>query len=217
MILFVILLSLYTIAMGAICGRINGGGIPGFDRWTSRILIMIFFVIACAPFASGWAWLALLGVVGIATGHGQYFLELKPKASSGERFDFIVRLFFGREPRTDNKFSEYRDDDWKYVPQEIKDEIYLRMQDYGLNKLYWRCVFGMFVTGTLVGLPAFVLSMAFAEPVGFLFLLTGVVKSLSYMAGYRFWKSTEPAEYMNGGGRNLLCVLVIAFLILMIS
>jgi hypothetical protein len=46
---------------------------------------------------------------------------------------------------------------------------------------------------------------------GAIFLLTGVVKTAAYLIGWKLFKSTEPAEYINGGGRNVLCLAVIYF------
>lgn len=211
--LFYILIALKCILLGAVYGRLDGGGLAKVSEWVERSLIMFFFVLTCAPFAGYWAFLSYTGVVGIATGHGQYFLDLPIKALSGERFDFIVRLLFGDDPRTNKKYIKYRDDEWVNAPRASKDQLHLRMKDYGLNKLYWRNVFGMFVTGSLVGLPAFILSMYFGEFAGALFLLTGVVKALAYMIGQKFWGSTEPAEYINGGLRNVICLLIVALVI----
>lgn len=205
---FLILISIYWIFLGAIWGRIDGGGIAKVSEWVERILVMISFVISTATFASVWSLFALIGVAGIATGHGQWFLSRTIKAIGPEKLDFIVKLFFGQDPRTKEGYKAWRDDNWINVPDAIVEEIAREMKAYGDKKLYWRCVFGMFVSGTLVGLPAFVLCMLYQQWYGVLFLLTGVVKAASYVIGWTFFKSTEPAEYINGGGRNLICFLV---------
>lgn len=207
--LFYLLIAAYVIFLGAVFGRLDGGGIAKVSEWLERSLIMFFFVLACAPIAHYWAILAYFGVVGIATGHGQYFLNLSAKAVSGERTDFIARFIFGDDPRTNIKYIKYRNDGWSDAPQEIKDQIYLEMQDYGLNKLYWRNVFGMFVTGSLVGIPACIISISFGELYGLLFLLTGPAKAIAYMMGQKFWGNTEQAEFINGGLRNGICLAIV--------
>lgn len=208
MIFFILLVSLYFVFTGALWGRLDGGGWKS-PEWLERLLVMSAFVISTATFAGLYSVASLAGVAGIATGHGQYFLATVVKAISPEFFDFLVRPLFGKDPRTKEEYKAYRDDEWHKAPQEIKDKIHLEMQDYGMEKLYWRCVFGMFVTGSIVGLPAFILAMIFGKLWGTLYLLTGVVKAIAYMLGYKFWRSTEPAEYINGGGRHFLCLLVI--------
>lgn len=219
MILFGILIAFYVVAAGAVLGRIDGSGdgvilVKDLPEWVERSLIMFFFVMACAPFAGAYALFSYAGVVGIATGHGQYFLSRavkymgrKPDGSRGtsERVDPFVRLFFGQDPRTDTKFNTLSG-------AAQTNAIRAAMNDYGMTKLYWRCVFGMFATGTLVGLPALVVSVSFGAylPAVF-FALTGVVKALAYMIGYKIFNNTESAEYINGGGRNVLCLLAITF------
>lgn len=189
---FVFLASIKVIFLGAVYGRLDGGGIAKVSEWVERSLIMFFFVLACTPFAGLWSLLAYAGVIGIATGHGQYFLARTVKHISPERLDFIVRLFFGQDPRT------------KYTQ---KDNIEAAIAAYGNNRLYWRCVFGMFVTGSFVGLPAVIISLCFGAFTPALWLsLTGVVKALAYMTGYALFKNTESAEYINGAGRNVLCL-----------
>ncbi len=216
MIFFTVLASLYFIFHGAIHGRVDGGGIAKVSEWVERTLVMSGFVIACAPFAGLWALTAYSGVAGIATGHGKYFLAMLAKATGPEFFDFIVSWFFGKDPRTSDEYKKWRGEKWSSAPQEIKDKLHLELQTYGHGRLYRRCVFGMFVTGTLVGLPAFVVSIVFGKLYGAFFLLTGIIKALSYIIGWEVFKSTEPAEYMNGGGRNALCLIVILFAVLAI-
>lgn len=191
MMFFLFLICVKVVLLGAFYGRLDGGGFVKTAEWIERSLIMFFFVLACAPFAGLWALGAYIGVAGIATGHGQYFLARAWKKIEPEFFDPIVSLFFGPDIRTTPDF-----DPQTTHPKHEK-------------KLYWRCVFGMFVTGTIVGLPAFAISMAFGQALGALFLLTGVVKALSYIIGWEVFKSTVPAEYMNGGGRNIICLAVI--------
>ena len=199
---FYVLIAIKVILLGAVYGRLDGGGIAKVSEWIERSLVMFFFVLACAPFAGLWALLAYAGVVGIATGHGQYFLSIAVKFIKAQGVDPFIKLFFGADPRTSIKF--------KKMSGAARISTITK---YGKRKLYWRNVFGMFLTGTLVGLPAFIISMCFGQWWGSLFLLTGVVKALAYMTGFLFWKSTEPAEYINGGLRNIICLSVIAMVL----
>ena len=207
--ILVALIFLQNVALGAILGRVDGGGIAKVPEWVERSLIMLYFVLACAPFAGLWSLAAYLGVVGIATGHGQYFPSMVIKAIAPERVDFIVRLFFGEDPRTAERYKALRGVLNADIP-----ELYLVVNAYGRDRLFKRCAFGMFVNGTLVGLPAFILSMFFGQFYGALFLLTGVVKSVSYMVGWKVFKNTESAEYLNGAGRNALALSVLIISIL---
>ena len=191
------MIALYFIcacAFGALFARMDGGGEPKTPEWVERTLCMLVFMIACAPFAGMWALAAYLGVVGIATGHGQYFLARALKRIKPERVDFIVRLFFGRDPRETSALASDLD-------------------AYGSTKLYCRCVFGMFVTGTLVGLPAAILALCYGQyAAALLFSLTGVAKALAYIAGYELFKATEPAEWINGFLRTGLALLTLGVL-----
>lgn len=203
MFMFLTIIAIYWIGAGAVFGRVDGGGITRINEWVERALIMFGFVLACAPVAGVWSFAALLGTFGIATGHGQYFLNRMAKYVEPEFFDFVVRPLFGEDPRT-----------WYHNTAEPPGVIQIQMDDYGMTKLYWRNVFGMFVTGTLVGLPSFVVCMAFGASIGWLFLLTGFAKSVAYVVGYEVFYNTETAEYINGGLRNAICLLVILYTLL---
>lgn len=195
--LFVILgLGVVFISSGATLGRIDGGGILKMPELVERLLIMSFFVGAVLPFAGYWSALALIGMFGIATGHGQYFLHRVVKYIDPEKVDFLVKLVFGKDPRTN---VYYADNESEY------GGLRLDLKAYGETKLYWRCVFGMFVTGTLVGLPASIIAIVFGQYlIAGILALTGFAKAIAYIVGYEIWESTEPAEFINGGLRNLL-------------
>lgn len=205
MILFLSLAGFYWIFHNAVWGRVDGGGVAKVSEWVERFFVMIGFVMSCSLFAGFWSFMVATGVVGIATGHGQYFLNRAIKPISPERFDFVVRWVFGEDPRTSEAF--------KKMGQDRREKA---VEAYGMTRLYWRNVFGMFITGSLVGIPAFVLTMVFGKLYGVFFLLTGVVKALAYMIAWKFFKSTEPAEYINGGGRGLITFIVIVFSLLAI-
>jgi len=209
---FLILICIKVVLLGAVYGRIDGGGLVKVSEWIERSLIMFFFVLACTPFAGLYALFAYTGVVGIATGHGQYFLarKLVGQKEHKERVDPIVSLFFGKDWRAnfhhEHKFTK---EEKQYYENNVK------------AKLYWRCVFGMFMTGSLVGLPAAIVSIVFGQYlIAGVFALTGVVKAAAYVFGCELKratskrvKETEIAEYANGGLRNVLC-LVVLYLIL---
>lgn len=187
--------------LGGMLGRMDGGGGFKTAEWTERILIMIFFVVACIPFAEWASPIAIAGAVGLATGHGQYFLSRTIKAITPERLDFIVRIFFGEDPRCHIKY---------YDSNNIPAAMALLKQDveaYGLKKLYWRCAFGMFVTGTLVGLPACLLALYYGAWLeAAIFALTGVIKAGAYIIAHKATGGTEAAEWGNGAGRTALAL-----------
>lgn len=209
--LILVIFILENALIGAWLGRVDGGG-GGIkmSEWVERTFIMLFFIIACIPFASDWAVLAYIGVAGIATGHGSYFPSRAVKAVAPEFFDFIVRPLFGSDPRAVAIFFEYRDDNWRSDLAMIPGEVKAAMNKYGMKKLYWRNAFGMLVTGTLVGLPAAILAAYFGEYLFMvLFLLTGASKSVAYLTGDFLFKNTESAEWINGGLRTALCMTVL--------
>lgn len=201
------LLLILTVGYGALTARLDGAGT--LPKALSRFLCILPFVLGCYFFAEWYSLVALLGVFGIATGHGQYFLDTQNKAMSREFFDKVVSLFFGNDPRVNSFFLYYRDDRWKFAPDTVKEFLKLDIDRYGRKKLYWRCLFGMFVTGSLVGIPAAILSAAFCLPLFVIvtFLSTGLIKALSYFIGHRFFNSTEYAEFINGAVRTLIILI----------
>ena len=191
MIYFLYLVNVFN---GAWLGRMWGGGKPSLPRWLKGSLIMSYFVLGCYPFAHYYAIIAALGIFGVSTGHGQYFLARIVKTIEPEKVDPIVTLFFGKDPRT--------------LPS-LLQPTQNHLNNYGMTKLYWRCVFGMFVTGQLVGLPAMVLAIIFHAWIPALFFsLTGLAKAISYIISYKIWKNTEGAEWINGGLRTALALTV---------
>lgn len=177
-----LLLIIESCILGAIFARLDGGGITKVPEVVERALCMSFFVLACVPSASWLSVFALIGTFGIATGHGQYFPTLAKKPVDPEYFDFIVKWFFGPEPR--NSATLYLD-----------------------SYLYKRCAFGMFVTGSIVGIPAAITCIATGNLYGIAMLFTGVAKALGYHIGYKLTGSTEAGEYLNGTLRTLLCMI----------
>lgn len=205
MTLFYILFGIFWVSLGAVFGRIDGGGITKTYEWVERILVMFSFLLTCSLFAGPLALIALIGVVGIATGHGQYFPSITTKYIKPERLDIVVKRFFGNDPRTNHSYANIPDGD-----KRLENDISI----YGKRKLYFRCLFGMFITGSLVGLPSYILGVSYGYPEAVLFLLTGPIKALSYaISEYITPGYTELAEYLNGGGRYLICLMVIILLI----
>jgi hypothetical protein len=200
---FIILFSIYWIVLNAAFGRIDGGGVAKIPELAERGLVMSAFVLACVSFAGPWGLLAGLGVFGIATGHGQHFLELKRKYIAPERLDFILVPFFGSDPRTTGRGEKLSG---------AAETAYTSkaMHEYGERKLYWRCVAGMFVTGFVVGLPAVIIAALHGQLwAAVLFSLTGFAKAGAYILGDKLWSSTEPAEWINGALRGVITLAVI--------
>jgi hypothetical protein len=213
MIFFTILAFIKFVIIGAFWGRVDGGGIVKTSEWIERAGVMFGFLLACSTFAGLWSLVALIGVVGIATGHGNYFLNRNIKFLEPEKADYLLNLIFGKDPRTDRGVTVYSG-----VVRTNK--LNALVEKYGLDKLYWRNVAGMFVTGLALGLPASILSLVFGEYfAAALFSLTGFAKAAAYMIGYKFFnkgddEGTVSAEYINGALRNIICgiVILIAFL-----
>jgi len=188
--LLFILYTLQAIFLGALFGRIDGGGVYKWNEQVERLAIMSYFVFACIPTAGSLSILALLGTFGIATGHGQYFLAIMLQKCKPEFFDFIVTLFYGKDPRTLNSYIN---------GTPVQDKV----------KLYYRCLLGMCVTGSLVGLPAAIICILTGNIYGLALLLTGPAKAFSYFICDKLGYSTENAEYLNGALRTLLTCIAL--------
>lgn len=208
---FNFVLIIKVLFLGAVYGRIDGGGIIKCPEIIERLLVMSFYVLACAPFSSAWSCMALFGMIGISTGHGQYFPSVLLKAIEPETTDFITALFYDKDPRTSKRFEAYRKynhDDFKKLYPMVYNDMETKIINYGKDRLYRRCMFGMFMTGSIVGVPAFMICLFFGQYYAAIpFLLHGVVKLISYHYMHKIYGKTEPAEYTNGAGRALLCVL----------
>lgn len=187
--------------VGGYFAAMDGGFPPKWmPNWIERLLCMSFVVAACVPFASWWSILALIGMVGIVTGPGQFFLARECKAINPQGIDFIVRLFFGKDWRT--KFPEKH----IFSANEI-DYYYANVFD----KLYWRCAFGLGLRGLLFALPAAILAVCFEQYEAMCyFLLTGPGTAIAYMIGYKLNRtSTAPAEWINGTIRTALVLVAL--------
>lgn len=201
---FIILFSL----LGGWLARMNGGGWPRTHRWIERTLCIAPFVIVCAPWAGLYAALAYAGTLGFALGHGQYFLARVVQYCDPERVDVVVKLLFGEDPRCTSDFEHLRNIKSADLSPEDRKAMKYAMFVYGERRLYWRCVFGMFLTGMFVGIPAALLALYFGQfLIAFLFLLTGLVKSISYVAGHEIFGNSESAEFTNGILRTMLALI----------
>lgn len=189
------MLLLYTIQsviLGAILGRMYGNGHTMLNKHVTNLLSMLPFVFVCMATAGPYGLLALIGMFGIATGHGQYFLSLALQQCKPEYFDFIIKPLFGDDPRT--------------LPSYVKGTPVL-------GNLYERCLFGMFVTGSIVGIPAAIVCISSGNILGVALLLTGLAKAASYLVCDKLNLGSERAEYLNGALRTLLtCITFIGVL-----
>lgn len=190
---------LLLISLGAVLGRIDGGGLIKMNNWVERLFIMLYFIIPCILIAGPWGIFAAIGVIGLITGPGQYFPGRALKAIEPEGVDFIVQFIFGDDWRT--QFPEgyqFTREETEYYEAWVKPTLFLRN------------AFGMFVRSSLVGLPAMVICLIFgAWDSAFYFSLTGVAASFSYVICDLIWRDTAKAEYMNGGLRSLLALLAV--------
>lgn len=192
--------------------RMDGGGPPKTPEIVERLIVML----PVLAYGSLYGWVAMfiasVGVVGRATGHGLYFLARQIKATTPEFFDFILRPFFGRDPRTADEFADLRGLRVEEIPVERLKEINAAVDAYGYTRLYWRCVAGMSLTGLIVTLPLAGILIAAGEVLSpMIVLLAGAQKGFSYIVGYtihtKSWNrnfpmylhdDTEIAEFLNG-------------------
>jgi len=166
------------ILLGAFLSRWHGGGYFNAPKavknaaWATIPSVLVFFAYydAQMPFLACASTLVCfpLCLAGIATGHGQYFsLGKVIKPIKPEKLDFIVSLFFGRDPRTKNVLNFLRE-----------------VESYGMNKLMRRCTFGLSVTG-FASVSGFVLMMLPIDPyAAIMVLIMGLMKPWGYHVGY---------------------------------
>lgn len=147
------------------------------------LLVMQFFEVSRMEMAAAYA--AAVGF--LCSGHGQWqSLNKWLKYTKPEKLDFIVRIFFGRDPRT--MFKGWSD-------KMIEDECL----KYGLTKLYWRGVFGMAVSGMAVSLfPGLAVMHAGFPLYGAILALSGALKGWAALIGWEVNGNTEGGEWRNG-------------------
>lgn len=125
-----------------------------------------------------------ISLVFFLTGHGQYmtlnftekFLrnETGWRVYSSEKIDFLVRIFFGKDPRIQ--------------PPNFNLSYYI--QKYGYVKLLFRCLFGLFLDA---GLTSLGLSLALLPVIGLykaaiIFTSIALVGALSYLFSWKLYQ-----------------------------
>lgn len=202
MIIFIIaLIFVLSCFAGAQYARMDGGGGPKTPELTERLLCIGPFV-APAIFSGGW-WglLALIGMVGLAIGHGPYFLDRLLKGLGGDMpgVDFIVRWIFGPDWRAQFPENHIFTTD---------EEIFYQESVYpGLLK---RNLFGLSLSGFLVGAPAGIICICFGDiGAGISLMLTAFIKPWAYWISY---PDTKPGELLNGTVRSALALVVLLLL-----
>ena len=220
-----ILLLLFTSAVtGGVIYRMRGGA-PDLPRPLEQTLFCHVFIFVLAAAGAQWWFIVLpvvLAVVATLTGHGQYFPSMAVKAIEPETLDFIVKLIFGRDPRTYATYKKWRnvDDNIDILTVEMLDDEIMAMTEiedamdaYGQKKLFLRSMAGMAVTGGAVTLaPGFALMFSHFFAGAALALSGFVIKPLAYYAGHKITRATEAGEYLYGGAL-WFCAVLIAVLV----
>lgn len=202
---------------GALFYRMRGGA-PSWPRPIEQALFCIVFgAVMSAMGVPFWAQVAAyaLAVAATLTGHGQYFLSMLVKPIEPERLDFLLRPLFGRDPRTDERFSQYwaNDDNedaaWMDGYNDAVREIQGMVAAYGHRRLFVRCACGLGVTGMAVSLAPGLAVMAFTPHLwaGLALCLSGfVAKASAYLISHAIGKGTEGGEWITGGLQWLFAV-----------
>lgn len=176
--------------------RMSGGGWPKLPWGLDQHLWAIPYGILGGGLAhyGGFGWASTTGAVGLSyltaffakrTGHGTY-MTLPYSIKTGlepERLDFIVKYFFGRDPR--------------FVPKEFPRDVLVRnIMKYGEKKLMYRNLTGLFVTGMGVSLGAMIVALCTGHPViAILLFASAGCKTLAYYIGYKIVKDpTKPLQ-----------------------
>lgn len=207
-------LLIYTATIaGCFLYRMRGGA-PSWPRPIEQMMFCLVFPVVL--YALGVPALVCLiayaiSVLACCTGHGQYFLALGVLDIEPEKMDFIVQKFFGKDPRTDERFREQRkavdfDSD---VANVLHREIKTAMVEYGWKRLYWRGVTGMVVTGLIISLAPGIVLAAYHPLAGIALAVSGAWKGAAYLIADKLRWGTEGGEYGYGGGQYLLAVLVL--------
>lgn len=165
------------------------GGMPPKLPWKFDEILIGAIIAAPIYFMFGWQsaivvglWAAVLKV----KGHGQYmnlkFLPPWPRRIKPEDWDIFLKPVFGVDPRTTK--------DYGGLHHSTKAK---RIRDYGLSKLYRRCVAGLFISGASVGVGLSVvlalqgwLLMALAVFFGY-----GFSKAVAYPIGWKIFPNSQ--------------------------
>ncbi len=166
--------------IGAFLSRWHGGGFFYAPKFIKTALWSVPFavlsMVSVAPHVSTVVMIEVMLSVftacfaAKATGHGQYMsLGTVWGYMDAEFVDPIVRLFFGRDPRTMDGMKD-------------RGNVYRRPR---YNKLYWRCVFGLFVLGLLsVAAPSMVVGYINIADGAIIALCGALGKPVAYMIGW---------------------------------
>lgn len=212
--------SLFLLFAATWCGaffyRMRGGA-PSWPRPIEQMLFCSVLLFSMVAFGVVW-WLTgsayAAAVAACLTGHGTYFLSLSVESVEPERFDFLIRPFFGYDPRSTYPFIDLRGKDSHELTEEQRQSISTAMVAYGMRKLYWRGVAGLSLTGVIVTLIPGIAIMTEHFGAGLLVALSGAIKGPMYMLSHwRGW-GTEGGEYGNGGA---VWFLVTLWTLLMVS
>lgn len=212
---FIFLLVLCAIA-GGITYRARGGPLLQWPRPLEQMAFCSVLFVACALLGVPYIINVLAYAIAVAvccTGHGQYFLSLAIKALEPERLDFLLRLFFGEDPRGEKKFEAIRGVT-VYPPApnamlDLYDEMKRLMHEYGMKRLYWRAVAGMAITGGGVTLAPGIAAMFQCWWAGAAIALSGfIVKPAAYIISEWLGYDTEGGEW--GFGAALWPVVMAA-------
>ena len=179
----IVILLAFPLAFGLLAVW-HGGNLPPktpkFIKnsiWSLAQVLAIPYIIG-APQVWYVLLLAYLGNFLKTLGHGLYFsLGTVIKYIKPERIDPFIKLFFGTDPRT------------------IQSRLFtidysILVEEYGKNKLYWRCVFGMAISGLLAALGTLLVLLGSGAYLDALIIALGasIGKSGGYMIGYKFDK-----------------------------
>lgn len=173
--------------LGALISRAHGAG------WLPKVILSLLWALpfAALPAAHFWLnWWSLLAVLclgfcalGKSMAHGQWMsLGTVWKYIKPERMDFIIKWFFGNDPRSLVAKTVN-------ITREIK-----------YNKLYWRCVSGMALKGVL-SVSGAVVTFGFINPwFSVIMLVSGASCGLAYMIGWAVYPkhATVIGEVLKG-------------------
>jgi len=213
-----IMLSMFILFMAIICGAVlyRARGTAGEINLPRPLEQMGFCAVFLFTLGIGGVHALAVGigyvvsVVATLTGHGLYFPSRKIEATEPERLDVIVSWLFGVDPRTADEYNP----DWRgwngwYFSNPmkantwdttIKPKLEKQMNDYGMTKLYWRCMCGMAVTGGAVTLAPGMALMIWHPLHGAIVALSGFIsKPLGYAIGQYTPMRTDASEYIYGG------------------
>jgi len=137
--------------LGAVLSRLHGAG------WLVKSVMSTLWALPFAALPAWYFWpdpYALLAIpclalcaLGKSTSHGQWYsLATVWKYIEPERMDFVIKWFFGEDPRSK-------------IGKSVKP-IYREIR---MNRLYWRCVAGMALKGFLA-VSCAVISFSFINP-----------------------------------------------------